>query len=122
LEPKDETKSSIATVAAHSESLTTTETSETKSSEVPKVSYAPPPTRDPRDLLGYKDVWEPHDSSDLPVVWHIPKSGALIIKDIMATCHRMTMASDAKVIEGLVEENVRTFFFALSFSRFEPKF
>jgi len=69
------------------------------------MSYKPPPTRDPRDLLGYKDVWEPHDSSDLPVVWHIPKSGALIIKDIMVTCHRMTMASDAKVIEGLLEEN-----------------
>jgi len=105
LEPKDETKASIATVAAPSESLPTTETSEPKSSEVPKISYAPPPTRDPRDLLGYKDVWEPHDSSDLPVVWHIPKSGALIIKDIMVTCHRMTMASDAKVIEGLLEEN-----------------
>lgn len=52
------------------------------------------------ELNGYKDTWDPWEETDQPVFWHIPKAGGSTIKDIMGTCHRFTMASEAGVYEG----------------------
>jgi hypothetical protein len=38
-------------------------------------------------LSGYKDVWDwKMQETDLPVFWHIPKSGGSTVKDIMGSC------------------------------------
>jgi len=64
------------------------------------------PVSNPGDLSGYKDAWAPHESTDSPVFWHVPKSGGSTIKDIMGTCHRMTMASEAGISDGHGEDTV----------------
>jgi len=59
---------------------------------------------DPGDLSGYKDAWDPHEATDTPVFWHVPKAGGSTVKDIMGTCHRMTMASEAGIADGHGED------------------
>lgn len=52
-------------------------------------------------LSGYKDVWDwKMQPTDLPVFWHIPKSGGSTVKDIMGSCHRFVMASEAGIRAG----------------------
>lgn len=52
-------------------------------------------------LSGYKDVWDwKMQETDLPVFWHIPKSGGSTVKDIMGSCHRFVMASEAGIRAG----------------------
>jgi len=57
-----------------------------------------------RQLANFKDAWEPWDKSDRPVFFHIPKSGGSTIKDVMGTCHRFIMASEAGVTDGHIED------------------
>jgi hypothetical protein len=57
-------------------------------------------------LSGYKDTWDEHEESDIPLFWHIPKSGGLIVKDILLSCHRMILAQEAISVEGFAEEDV----------------
>lgn len=71
----------------------------TRAFETPQVS-------DMHLLSGYKDTWDEHDETDIPVFWHIPKSGGLIVKDIMVTCHRMILAQEATSVEGHAEGDV----------------
>jgi len=52
------------------------------------------------NLDGFKDNTDLYEESDSPVFWHIPKAGGSTVKDIMGTCHRFTMASEAGVAEG----------------------
>jgi len=63
---------------------------------------------DPNDSLpglsNFKDSWEPWDPSDVPVFFHIPKAGGSTIKDVMGTCHRFVMASEAGVTDGHIED------------------
>jgi len=52
-------------------------------------------------LTGYKDVWNwKIEPTDLPVFWHIPKSGGSTVKDIMGSCHRFVMATEAGIRNG----------------------
>lgn len=92
-----------------------TETSEDFSSSSP-ISTASgsgaievPDTFDLNLLSGYKDTWDEHEESDIPLFWHIPKSGGLIVKDIMVTCHRMILAQEAISQEGFAQEDVSRF-------------
>jgi hypothetical protein len=71
----------------------------TRAFETPQVS-------DIHLLSGYKDTWDEHEETDIPVFWHIPKSGGLIVKDIMVTCHRMILAQEAISLEGHAEGDV----------------
>jgi hypothetical protein len=57
-----------------------------------------------RGLSNFKDSWEPWDPSDVPVFFHIPKAGGSTIKDVMGTCHRFVMASEAGVTDGHIED------------------
>jgi len=67
---------------------------------------APPlPSRD-NNLAGYKNIWDPHEDTDQPVFWHIPKAGGSTIKDIMGTCHRFTQASEAGIVDGHDQDTV----------------
>jgi hypothetical protein len=61
-------------------------------------------------LSGYKDTWDEHEESDIPLFWHIPKSGGLIVKDILLSCHRMILAQEAISLEGFAEEDVSWLF------------
>lgn len=52
-------------------------------------------------LEGYKDVWEPFDpTTDTPVFFHIPKAGGTTIKNVIGTCHRVTLATEVGVMNG----------------------
>jgi hypothetical protein len=64
---------------------------------------------DPNIFSGYKDAWDPREKTDIPVFWHVPKAGGSTIKDIMGTCHRLTMASEAGITDGHGEETVSSF-------------
>lgn len=70
------------------------------------TASAPASPSDSDPLNGYKDTWDPHENSDTPVFWHVPKAGGSTVKDIMGTCHRMTMASEAGISEGHGDETV----------------
>jgi hypothetical protein len=49
---------------------------------------------DPDPLNGYKDTWDPHEYSDTPVFWHVPKAGGSTVKDICGTwCVRLLHVS-----------------------------
>jgi hypothetical protein len=67
-----------------------------------------PDVLDPNDSLpllnNYKDTWDPWDPSDVPMFFHIPKSGGSSIKDIMGTCHRFTLASEFGVTDGHIND------------------
>ena len=67
-----------------------------------------PNVLDPNDSLpllnNYKDTWDPWDPSDVPMFFHIPKSGGSSIKDIMGTCHRFTLASEFGVTDGHIND------------------
>ncbi len=77
---------------------------------VTMTSSAPTSFSDSDVLSGYKDTWDPHEETDTPVFWHVPKAGGSTVKDIMGTCHRMTMASEAGIAEGHGEETVSSLF------------
>jgi len=49
-------------------------------------------------LAGYKNIWDPIESGDQPVFWHIHKTGGSTIKRILGTCHKLTMA--VRYIDG----------------------
>lgn len=59
------------------------------------------------ELINFKDSWDPWEPSDVPVFFHIPKSGGSTIKDVMGTCHRFVMASEAGVTDGHINDTVR---------------
>ena len=59
------------------------------------------------ELINFKDSWDPWEPSDVPVFFHIPKSGGSTIKDVMGTCHRFVMASEAGVTDGHIDDTVR---------------
>jgi hypothetical protein len=68
---------------------------------------------DPNDTLpelsNFKDSWDPWEPTDMPVFFHIPKSGGSTIKDVMGTCHRFVLASEAGVTDGHIEDTVRIY-------------
>jgi len=70
--------------------------------EAPPAVAAPTATIDEPDVDGFKDAWDlpVNKETDTPVFWHIPKAGGSTVKDIIGTCHRFTMASEAGVAEG----------------------
>jgi hypothetical protein len=58
-------------------------------------------------LSGYKDVWDwTMQETDSPVFWHIPKSGGSTFKDLMGSCHRFILASEAGILEGHANDTV----------------
>lgn len=61
-------------------------------------------------------MWEPHESTDLPVFWHVPKSGGSTVKSIL-NCYRLIVASEAGITNGHGEENVRAYYFVALLSR-----
>mmetsp|Transcript_17249 Transcript_17249/g.21078 ORF Transcript_17249/g.21078 Transcript_17249/m.21078 type:complete len:599 (+) Transcript_17249:157-1953(+) len=52
------------------------------------------------ELSNFKDNWDEWEPSDTPVFFHIPKAGGSTIKDIIGTCHRFIMATEAGVTDG----------------------
>ncbi len=60
------------------------------------------------ELANFKDSWDPWEPTDMPVFFHIPKSGGSTIKDVMGTCHRFVMASEAGVTDGHINDKVST--------------
>jgi hypothetical protein len=58
------------------------------------------------ELNNFKDSWDPWEATDMPVFFHIPKSGGSTIKDIMGTCHRFVLASEAGVTDGHDQDTV----------------
>lgn len=99
----------------------TTETSEDFSSSRPASTAGSSDAIEVLDtfdlnlLSGYKDTWDEHEESDIPLFWHIPKSGGLIVKDIMVTCHRMILAQEAISQEGFAQEEVSRLVHGLCF-------
>ncbi len=82
--------------------------------ETPMETETPPEVEISSDdplpaLINFKDAWEPWEPSDVPVFFHIPKSGGSTIKDVMGTCHRFVMASEAGVTDGHIDDTVSTF-------------
>lgn len=51
-------------------------------------------------LSNFKDNWDEWEPSDTPVFFHIPKAGGSTIKDIIGTCHRFYMATEAGITDG----------------------
>lgn len=68
------------------------------------------------ELNGYKDSWEPLADSDSPVFWHIPKAGGSTFKDIMGSCYRFILASEAGILEGHANDTVGSLFFRFFYS------
>jgi len=54
----------------------------------------------PVPMEGFRNVWDPPHDTDIPVFWHIAKSGGSSFKDIFGRCHRLTMASEVGTGEG----------------------
>jgi hypothetical protein len=71
------------------------------------TTSTPPSFSDPDALSGFKDTWDPHEKTDIPVFWHVPKAGGSTIKDIIGTCHRKILASESGIAEGHGVEDVR---------------
>jgi hypothetical protein len=67
------------------------------------------------ELNGYKDSWEPLVESDSPVFWHIPKAGGSTFKDIMGSCYRFILASEAGILEGHANDTVSSLVFRFFF-------
>jgi hypothetical protein len=64
-------------------------------------------TAEKLQLSGYQDVWDwTMQETDLPVFWHIPKSGGSTFKDLMGSCHRFILASEAGILEGHANDTV----------------
>jgi len=53
-----------------------------------------------RGLSNFRDSWAPYSKSDVPIYFHIPKSGGSSIKDVVGSCHRMVMASEFGITDG----------------------
>lgn len=58
------------------------------------------------ELSGYADLWDPLLEDDIPVFWHIAKAGGSTIKDIMGSCHRFIMATEAGSFEGHANDTI----------------
>ena len=48
----------------------------------------------------FKDTSEPYHKSDVPIFWHVPKSGGSTIKDVAGSCHRLVSASNIGTRDG----------------------
>jgi hypothetical protein len=55
-------------------------------------------------LNNYKDTSEPHSQNDVPLFFHIPKSGGSTVKDIIGACHRFTLASEFGIRDGHIND------------------
>ena len=76
--------------------------SESPGDEAPSVNY---------ELPGYRDTYNlPLQVDDLPVFWHIPRSGSSTVVEIMGQCHRFVMATDAGVRDGHDKDTVGALF------------
>ena len=66
------------------------------------------PEQDPDDpdappifgMSHFKDTSEPYHKSDIPIFWHVPKSGGSTIKDVAGSCHRLVSASNIGTRDG----------------------
>ena len=66
------------------------------------------PEQDPSDsdappifgMSHFKDTSEPYHKSDVPIFWHVPKSGGSTIKDVAGSCHRLVTASNIGTRDG----------------------
>lgn len=59
------------------------------------------------DWSGFKDVFDPPEPTDTPLFFHIPKAGGTTIKNVVGTCHRLTMATEVGVMNGHDKDTVR---------------
>lgn len=55
-------------------------------------------------LDNFEDTWEPYDKTDVPMFWHIPKSGGSSIKNAIGGCHRFVMATEFGITDGHGQE------------------
>eukprot|EP00591_Stephanopyxis_turris_P004783 CAMPEP_0195508218 /NCGR_PEP_ID=MMETSP0794_2-20130614/1492_1 /TAXON_ID=515487 /ORGANISM="Stephanopyxis turris, Strain CCMP 815" /LENGTH=371 /DNA_ID=CAMNT_0040635127 /DNA_START=309 /DNA_END=1424 /DNA_ORIENTATION=+ len=51
-------------------------------------------------LNGYKNTWDPRNRKDIAVFWRIPEADGSVVENIISSCHKLTMASDAGIAEG----------------------
>lgn len=56
-------------------------------------------------LNNFKDTSEPFTPNDVPMFFHIPKSGGSTVKDIMGACHRFTLASEFGVRDNHIHDS-----------------
>eukprot|EP00957_Ditylum_brightwellii_P179332 13661712-Ditylum_brightwellii.AAC.1 len=60
----------------------------------------------PSDMVprfaGFADTWDPYEATymDVPVYWHIPKTGGSTLKDIIADCHFKVVANEEGIADG----------------------
>ena len=55
-------------------------------------------------LNNFKDTWDPYETTDIPMFWHIPKAGGSSIKDAMGGCHRFIQATEFGVTDGHIND------------------
>lgn len=88
---------------------------EGEGSEIPMVEEAP---RDRRttststdlsiylpesSFINYVNVWEPHQQTDSPVYWHVPRAGGKTVTDILTNCYGLGVGFG---VEDLGDESV----------------
>mmetsp|Transcript_33852 Transcript_33852/g.49369 ORF Transcript_33852/g.49369 Transcript_33852/m.49369 type:complete len:590 (+) Transcript_33852:154-1923(+) len=60
----------------------------------------------PSDMIprftGFADTWDPYEATymDVPVYWHIPKTGGSTLKDMVADCHLKVVANEEGIADG----------------------
>ena len=53
------------------------------------------------ELNGLKNVWDPNGfADDIPIFWHIAKTGGTSIKNVLSLCYRRTLASEVGIRDG----------------------
>jgi len=53
------------------------------------------------DLYGLKDNWDPIEiDSEIPILWHVPKTGGTTVQDIAGACHGKVIACEIGVKYG----------------------
>lgn len=57
-----------------------------------------------QQLNNFKDTWDPYETTDIPMFWHIPKAGGSSIKDAMGGCHRFIQATEFGVTDGHIND------------------
>jgi len=55
-------------------------------------------------LSNFANNWDEWQPTDTPVFFHIPKAGGSTIKDIIGTCHRFVMATEAGITDGHADD------------------
>eukprot|EP01082_Thalassiosira_pseudonana_P009012 g8114.t1 g8114 contig27:222726-224465(-) len=88
------------------------QTQQTQQVQIPGLPAVPLLPQDPpaegaidlEELNNFKDSWDPHSTTDIPMFWHIPKAGGSSIKDAMGGCHRFVQATEFGVTDGHISD------------------